>query len=369
MFARFARRHAPDWLRPLARGVRTVLRHGFKSGYAAQLDAERTTFDDQAQVHELPPIFHYWSNRYLRPMLEEHGFSNPDQFYAKYFAAAARSAQQLGEAAKFLSIGAGNCDSEVRLAVALNAAGVRNFTLECLELSPAMLLRGQAHAQSAGVAANLLFTQSDFNRWRPSARYHAIMANQSLHHVLKLEHLFDAVRDALAPAGVFMTCDMIGRNGHMRWPETLAVVHRFWAELPKPYRTNRQLMRYEAAYKNWDCSVAGFEGIRAQDVLPELIKRFDFELFIAASAAIDVFIDRSFGPNFDATKAWDLDFIDRVHAYDEHALASGELTPTRLMAVMRVRAAPHAVSPTAHYSRNLVPERCVRDPKKAPAHV
>ncbi len=32
----------------------------------------------------LPRIFHYWSNKYLRPMLEEFGVSNPDQFFAKY---------------------------------------------------------------------------------------------------------------------------------------------------------------------------------------------------------------------------------------------------------------------------------------------
>jgi len=32
-------------------------------------------------VHALPGIFHYWSDKYLRPKLEAFGFSNPDQFF------------------------------------------------------------------------------------------------------------------------------------------------------------------------------------------------------------------------------------------------------------------------------------------------
>lgn len=357
------RRHLPDWLRPAARKLRRVytgLMHSGAAGawyspvrtYASQLQAEREIFDGQTEVHELPEIFHYWSNKYLRPMFEEYGFSNPDQFFAKYLFEAGKLSA--GEAAKFLSVGSGNCDTEVRVACLLKEAGLRDFTIECLDLSPAMLARGKADAQARGVAEHLLFTEVDFNRWQSSSKYHAIMANQSLHHVLELEHLFDAVKNALLPQGLFITSDMIGRNGHMRWPESLAAVQRFWQELPDAYRYNVQLRRHEPTYKNWDCSSESFEGIRAQDVLPELIKRFNFKLFIPASSVVDIFIDRSFGHHFDIHKPADLDFIDRLHAYDEQALASGELTPTRLVAVMTVEEGP------GEYSRGLQPARCVR---------
>jgi SAM-dependent methyltransferase len=372
MMMRLIRQYIPDWLRPLARKLRrafatapatSVITPDLSpstqapaspedAAYAAQLQAERATFDDQAEVHELPQIFHYWSNKYLRPMFEQYGFSNPDQFFVNYLLQAAKrtgSAQP-----KFLSVGAGNCDTEVRVAVALKQAGLRDFTIECLELSPPMLARGQADAAAQGVQEHLVFSESDFNRWRATQKYDGVMANQSLHHVLKLEHLFDAIKDALAPLGLFLTSDMIGRNGHMRWPESLKVVHQFWQELPESYRFNRQLQRHEALYKNWDCSSEGFEGIRAQDVLPELIKRFNFQLFIAASSVVDIFIDRGFGHHFDIHNPRDLDFVDRLHAYDEQALATGELTPTRLIAVMSLTTEP------GQFSRGLVPERCVR---------
>jgi len=350
MLMNLLRQYLPDWLRPIARKIRRSLMPA--SGYAAQLKLERANFDQQTKVHELPEIFHYWSNTYLRPMLEEYGFSNPDQFFVQHLLEAARRSGR--SEIRFLSIGAGNCDTEVRIAQALHQAGLENFCIECLELSPIMLARGRADAEAHSLSQHLKFTQADFNNWNASTDYDAVMANQSLHHVSALEHLFDAIKDSLHPKGLFLTSDMIGRNGHMRWPESLTIVQRFWQALPQSYRYNLQLRRHESRYKNWDCSYEGFEGIRAQDVLPELIERFNFKLFIAASSVVDIFIDRGFGYHFDVSNPRDTQFIDRIHAYDEQALASGELTPTRLLAVMTLT--PEA----GQFSRGLQPAACVR---------
>jgi len=151
--------------------------------------------------------------------------------------------------------------------------------------------------------------------------------------------------------------DMIGRNGHQRWPEALQVVQEFWKELPDHYRNNRVLNRYEPAYINHDCSTEGFEGIRAQDILPLLIEYFHFELFLPFANLVAVFIDRPFGHNFDAAGEWDRDFIDRVHARDEEGLLSGEFKPTQMLAVLRTREVG-----TSLVDPKLTPEFCVRKP-------
>lgn len=364
MFIPLLRRYLPHSLRPFARWLNYRLRPSSTvtypveplslDDYEAKLAAERRTFDVQTEVHDLPDIFHYWSNKFLRPMFEQYGFSNPDQFFAKFLAEAARRTQS--QSPRFLSVGSGNCDTEVRVAVLLKQAGLRNFTIECLELSPEMLARGAVDAQAQSVSEHLIFTSADFNRWRAKQRYDGVMANQSLHHVLALEHLFDAIKDGLHPGGLFITSDMIGRNGHQRWPEALSVVQKFWQELPDASRYNLQLKRQEQQFMDWDCAVDGFEGIRAQEVLPELIKRFNFSLFIAFSNVVDVFIDRGFGHHLDPNSAKDQNFIDRLHEYDEQALARGEYTPTKLVAVMCLTDEP------GEYSRGLTPERCVRLP-------
>ncbi len=325
--------------------------------YRVKLAAETLIYKDVVDINVLPQIFHYWSNTYLRPMFEEYGFSNPDQFFAKYFCESA--AAYGGETPVFVSIGSGNCDTEVRVAKLMKSAGLSRFIIECLDMNPYMLQRGHEMAEQEGVASNIVFVEGDFNKWKATKRYTGIMANQSLHHVLNLEGLFDEIKRALDPNGYFITHDMIGRNGHQRWPEALIEVHKFWGELPAAYRYNRQLARHEELYENWDCSSEGFEGIRAQDILPLLLERFDFPLFIGFANVVDVFIDRGFGHNFDANQEWDRRFIERLHACDEHAFQSGSLTPTHMMAVM-------STSPCAShlYSRGITPRMSVRKPSQ-----
>jgi hypothetical protein len=320
--------------------------------YERKLRNEQRHFQDQEEVHALPEIFHYWSNRYVRPMVEEFGFASAEQLYAQWML---RAAQQTGGTARFVSIGAGNGDLEVRLSVMLRDAGLEHFTLECLEMNPAMLQRGRELALAAGVEAHVQMVEGDFNRWQPKREYHAVFANQALHHVLDLESLYDAVKCCLYPRGYFITNDMIGRNGHMRWPEALEALQPFWRELPYSYRWNPMFQRHEEEYINHDCSDEGFEGIRAQDVLPLLVERFDFELFVAFGNLINVFVDRVFGHHFRVEDPWDRDFIDRVHAVDEQRIRAGSLCPTQMFAVMTPGPADRKL-----YSRGLSPQHCIR---------
>jgi SAM-dependent methyltransferase len=320
--------------------------------YAERLAQELAIFADCVDVNALPDIFHYWSDTYVRPMVEEVGASNPDQFFARFLAQSARAASAREPA--FVSIGAGNCDTEVRVAKLLREQGLDRFVIHCLDINPAMLERGAELARAEGVAEHIRPLIGDFNRWRPGRSFDGIMANQSLHHVTALEDLFDSVRQALAPKALFVISDMIGRNGHQRWPEALAAVQTFWRELPDAYRYNQALRRHEREYINWDCSNEGFEGIRAQDIVPALLRALHFHCFIAFGNVVDVFVDRNFGHNFDANADWDRQFVDRLHAFDEAGLAAGELTPTHMMAVL---GAEPAEAP--FFSRGLTPESAV----------
>ena len=325
--------------------------------YASRVAAERDIFAGQLQVHELPEIFHYWSNRYLRPINESFGFSHPEHFFQVWLARAYDRVKQArpADTLRFISLGSGNCDAEVRIAKGLVESNRPDFLLECLDINEAMLSRGRALAQAEGVPGQVRPVQGDFNDWQPPHRYDAVLANQSLHHVVALESLFTAVSRAIGTDGDFIVSDMIGRNGHMRWPEALAIVQEFWRELPPAYRYNRQLQRQEDLFMDWDCSVEGFEGIRAQDILPLLIQRFGFRFFLAYGNAIDPFIDRSFGHNFDAAAEWDRAFIDRVHARDEAEILAGRIKPTHMMAVLcNDRSARPAIW------KHLAPEFCVR---------
>lgn len=324
--------------------------------YARRLVNEREQFDECLNVHELPDIFHYWSNRYLLPLFTPFGFTSPNDFFLRFIRE--KCQQTAAPTTSIVSIGAGNCDLEIEIAERLLAAGVEAFSIDCIEINGNMIERARARARDSALAGKLRFQQQDFNRWRPQpGRYDVVMANQSLHHVLELEHLFDSIRDGLAPGGLFLASDMIGRNGHQRWPEALELVEGFWDELPEAYRYNRLLQRQEPSYINHDCSTSGFEGIRAQDVLPLLLERFNFRLFVPYGNIVFVFIDRPFGHNFDAAGVWDRDFIDRVHAADEEAMLSGRIKPTSMLAAMTLEPVE-----TQLRDPRLTPRFCVRPP-------
>ena len=327
---------------------------GIAGSYADRLDTERRVYADKAEVHDLPPIFHYWTSVHLLPMLEGFGFSSPDELFIRHLEQAYEDAPE--RPARFVSLGAGNCDTEVRLCRLLLERGVSDFEFHCLDVNQEMLDRGRDAARSASLEMHLKPMRADLNDWRPEHDYDGVVANQALHHMISLEDLFDSVNGALPAHGRFVTSDMIGRNGHLRWPEALTIVREFWKELPPEYRYNLQLDRVEDEFQDWDCSKGGFEGARAQDILPNLIERFDFELFVGFGNIIDPFIDRSFGPHFDPEKAWDRDFIYRVHEQDEAEIRAGSIKPTHMFAVMR----KPPFDGMAKYRGDLTPAFCVR---------
>jgi len=300
--------------------------------YEARLASEIDIYRDCTDVHVLPPIFHYWSERHVRPALERHGFPDPAGMFL--LALENQCEAQPGAALRFLSAGSGNCDLEVGIAAGLLAQGYDNFVVECLDLNGAMLRRGAERARERGVAAHLEFVEADLNRWVAQRRYHAVIADQSLHHMVELESLFGQIGQALHPGGTFAISDMIGRNGHLRWPAALEIVREFWKQLPPSHRRNCRSGRYEAVFEDADCSGIGFEGIRAQDILRLLAENFHFRFFLGFGNVIDPFVDRSFGPHFDPAAAWDREFIDRVHARDEAEIAAGRLGPTHMLAVL-----------------------------------
>ncbi len=316
---------------------------------------EGATFAGVDNVHDLPPIYGYWSERYLRPKCELLGFSDLHDFYLTYLCRAAE-AIPFGRACRVVSIGSGNGDLEVELAIRLQHRSHRSFIMECLDANDSMLRRCSAHARAAGVQESIKPSKGDFNRWRPDGLYDAVIANHSLHHVVSLEALFDAIRQVLQPSGYFLAVDMIGRNGHMRWPETLAIVREYWKVLSREQKFNHSLGRHEEEFINWDASRWGFEGVRAQDVLSLLVTRFHFELFLAWGGIIDPFVDRSFGPNFDPGEERDRALIHAITERNDQELLAGTVKPTQMFAAMTVSATRAKTKQWA----NLSPERALR---------
>src|SRR5260221_4702864 len=81
--------------------------------YQARLEQELESYRSNLNVHELPQIFHYWSNQYLVPKFLPFGFGNPQEFFCMYMKRACFDF--LNDQCRFVSIGSGNCDLEVEI--------------------------------------------------------------------------------------------------------------------------------------------------------------------------------------------------------------------------------------------------------------
>lgn len=315
--------------------------------------AEKAAFrlTPEYQGDTLPPIFHYWSENHVAPLLKRHGFASPEDFYLKRIEAERTLKRR---ELRILSIGSGACHLEIELVKKLRELG-HNPHLECLDLNGALMRSAMQAAEAAGVADGMSFTAADANDLALPRTADVVIANQFLHHVENLEGLASWVAQTLAPDGVLLTSDVIGRNGHLLWPSVEAIVQAHWSKLPAEKRldrfTNKTTTRYHAenhaAYSN--------EGIRAQDIVGVLLETLDFEVFLTYSAAIIPFVERRIGFNFDPTSAVDCGFIERIAQEDETHLRAGHYPAANMLAALRPKGAVTSetfdpVSPGQHAS-------------------
>ena len=313
---------------------------------------ERIAFNRTPLIHDLPQIFHYWSNTYLRPRLEAIGFSSPDDFFFRTIAAQAQAREGR---VRCLSIGAGRCETELALARRLRGQGLDDVVIVCTDINPQLLRAGERCARAAGLAGGFVFEVADINRRQPGRRYDVVIANQCLHHFVALETILDNIHALLDDDGVFAISDVIGRNGHQLWPEALEEFLLFWHELAPRKRYDRVLRRQCGEYINYNHADVGFEGIRAQDILRLLVERFGFDVFAPYACITLPLVERRFGANFDPANPADRAFVDRLARHDQHLLDTGRIKPTQLIAALRKR----PVAPPRSTTR-FSPSACIR---------
>src|SRR6266481_6001609 len=93
--------------RPLRPPLRKCAYRLFPSlRYASRVQMEIDTYTAIENVHDLPAIAHYWSEKYIIPMLEPFGFRNSVEFFRTYIARVCATKPR--QTVFILSVGAGN---------------------------------------------------------------------------------------------------------------------------------------------------------------------------------------------------------------------------------------------------------------------
>lgn len=323
-------------------------------GYASRVAQQVKQFSSPEELKKLPPIYHYWMQQYVRPkFLAVSQCGSVLAFYIEQLYPAIKNQED----SLIVSLGSGDGVIEEEIARRLIEKGAKNFKILCLELSPARIARAVERIRATPVAQHLDFAVADLNCWAPERAIDGVIAHHSLHHIVALEPLFSEVARALRPGGVFVSADMIGRNGHMRWPEAEKIISRLWKILPDRYKTQHQFGKFHADFINWDCANKGFEGIRAQDVLRLLSEQFDFSVFFAYGNLPDIFIERGYGHNLEPSNIFDTDFIDFIEHLNEALIDGGIIKPTTMIASMRKKG---SCGDATKCYKHWTPDFCIR---------
>ncbi len=156
---------------------------------------------------------------------------------------------------------------------------VRN--MDCYEISPGAIVKAKALAQNDGLT-NIRFFEQNLNDMKfERAKYNAIFAFKSLHHVENLEGLFERVRAALLPDGYFFVDDFFGPR-RLQWTdEQLRITNEILALLPDELKVDlgsfRPKIHGERKRSSIEENIAidPSEAVRSDDVLPVLKKYFE----------------------------------------------------------------------------------------------
>ncbi len=301
----------------------------FDTDYKNRVLAEKRHFEKLENFSRLPDIVGWWSERYLRPRIQEiFGYSGGNSFYLNPIL----SASQSNEKVLVASLGSGDGEVENALAKVLLDRGVSNVKIVGFELSKELVEKASMRAAALGVADVAAFHNSDINSSFGSSQFDLIIANQVLHHILNLEDVFDSCHKALKDDGFIMTRDMIGMNGHQAWPEARGVVDDIWSDMPDRYKFNTRSKKFSETFPNTDFSTSGFEGIRSQDIMRLINERFGYSHFYAFGGIVERFINRAYGPNYSTAKVDDREFVKRLQDINDDLIDSHEITPTQIVA-------------------------------------
>lgn len=163
----------------------------------------------------------------------------------------------------------------------------------------------------------------------PADTYDVVFGVMAIHHIERLEHLFDQVRKTLKKGGVFFLNEFVGPT-RFQWTERqVEFVDRLLSQLPKKYRKTRKgrVKRHAirptvAQMKAGDPS----EAVRSAELLPVLSSRFDIlERKDYGGTILNPLLE-GIAFNFDPGNEKDMTWMNYLFAEEDRLLSEGEIT-------------------------------------------
>jgi SAM-dependent methyltransferase len=154
----------------------------------------------------------------------------------------------------------------------------------------------------------------------PIETYDTVYAHACLHHVFRLEHLFDQIKQTLKPGGLFVVYEYIGPS-QMQFPRRdLELADIFLKVIPERYRRmrRREGIKKRAFRLSLDTMNTSdpSEGIRASEIVPLIASRFEIKHFRYLGGTLLLLIFNEIAGNFDDGDAEIMPLVKALIALD-----------------------------------------------------
>jgi SAM-dependent methyltransferase len=291
-----------------------------------KLHEESNRFSDSGDSHDLPKIANWYHENILSAELIRHTGSKSFQDLVLQ---GIKESRQFSEEFVLVSLGAGHGQIENDLLSRVPAVSPGKTHFYAIDLfSPNDTVKTSIN----GEPYRLTRISQDLNQPEFPKNANMIIVHHALHHFVALEEIFESIHEILLRnSGTLVIADMVGRNGHMRWPESLRAINRIWRTLPQEKHFNNQFRKNWQTFENWDCSSEGYEGIRSEDIIKPLFQYFESSGSYFWGGVLDPFIDRGFGDNFDPKNRRDIEIIENIIEVENQLKDFGYLTATQVI--------------------------------------
>jgi SAM-dependent methyltransferase len=175
-------------------------------------------------------------------------------------------------------------------------------------------------AQAEGLDG-LTYEVADLNAAKlPAETYDVVYAHASLHHIFKLEHVLDQIKQTLKPEGLFVVYEYVGPS-QMQFPRRdLELADIFLKVIPERYRKlrSREGIKNEAFRASLDAmnSSDPSEGIRASEIVPLVATRFEFKHFRYVGGTLLLLVFNEVAGNFKEDDAEIMPLVKALIALD-----------------------------------------------------
>ncbi len=202
---------------------------------------------------------------------------------------------------------------------------------DAFDVSGGAIATAKTQAEALG-HTHIHYEVQDLNRFTlPANTYDVIFGVSAVHHIAELENLHKNVHGALTPGGYFYMDEFIGPS-QFQWTERqLEAVNDFLGSIPARLRVSvtdgvtlhEVVKRHTIEYMN---TIDPSEAIRSAEILPLLSQYFPGYTFRGYGGTILHLLMEDIAGNFDETDPEAMEWLEKMFAYEDELIASGELT-------------------------------------------